>query len=604
MQLSNEQLKTINHINGPALTLAVPGAGKTTMLLYRTMNLINNGIDPSRIITITFSKAASIDMLKRFESLFPNFNKKLYFSTIHAFSYRIILEYSRLRGKKYSLIEESSSSKYEILSKIYYEINKKTVSEENLEKIISKISYFKNSLIQPSNAKTDIPKFVEIFKMYESYKNAKGIIDFDDMITLAIDILKTDEYIRQKFKSQYDYYQLDEGQDTSIAQFELVKILSSPNNNLFIVADDDQSIYAFRGANPEYLLNLQKIYKDLKIYFMQTNYRSTKNIVNTSNLFIKNNKNRFNKSIVTNNNYSEPVNIIKVLNNQEQYKYILNDIAKNPDKTYAIIYRNNLSSLGLVEYLERNNKDFNIRGNRLKFFSHFVVRDILEIISFSHNLNDIENFSKFYYKIKGYVSKKHINYIANNSGKNIFMVLLSYPNLPEYYRKNIFSLMEDFKNLKKLSIESAIDFVLYNLEYDNYLKEFSKKFGFSYDSLREFSQHLKYIASSEKTLDGLLGRLKHLEYLTNTTRYTNSNLTLSSIHSVKGREFDIVYVIDMIEGVLPSDIDAEEGSLEEERRLFYVAMTRAKSKLCLLSPKYYNNTISKISCFLTEISNF
>ncbi|MGO3751931.1 MAG: ATP-dependent helicase [Peptoniphilaceae bacterium] len=604
MKLSDEQLKAIQHINGPALTLAVPGAGKTTMLLYRTVNLINKGIDPNRIITITFSKASSLDMEKRFKNLFPNFNKSLRFSTIHAFSYRIVLQYSKLRGKNFKLIEDSSNSKYDLISKIYFSIYKKIISEETLEQIISKISYFKNSLIDPKNSKTDIPGFNQIFEAYEKYKYDNNLIDFDDMITLALNILKKDDYIRNKFKSQFDYYQLDEGQDTSLAQFELINYLAAPKNNLFIVADDDQSIYAFRGANPEYLLNLKKTYKNLSLYYLQNNFRSSKNIVTTSNLFIKNNIKRFDKNIFTSNDYLEPVNIIKVNSNKEQYSFIYEKIKSEPQKTHAIIYRNNLCSLGIVEYLERKNITFNIKGNKLKFFSHFVVKDILSIIDFSNDMGNIEKFSKFYFKIKGYISKKHIEYIKKNPGKNVFRILLNYPNLPSYYRDNIFSLMAEFKKLKNLNIHDQINVVLYDLAYDEYLRDFSKKFGFNYESLNEFSSYLKFIAKSERDLESLIGRLKHLEFLINSKSNYNTNVTLCTIHSVKGLEYDYVYVVDLVEGVLPSLKSKDEGSLEEERRLFYVAITRAKSHLYLIYPKNYNGNYSIMSSFLKEISNF
>ena len=227
------------------------------------------------------------------------------------------------------------------------------------------------------------------------------------MVVKALDVLKSEVNIRNKYKNMYKYIQLDEGQDTSISQFELLKYLTAPKHNLFIVADDDQSIYAFRGSNPNYLLNIEKVYKDVKYYYLQYNFRSSKNIVSTSNLFIRNNKNRFNKNIVTVNDYISPVNIIKVQNNKEQYKFIKKKMVESPDKSYAVIYRNNLSSLGLVEYFERNKVEFNVKGNRLKFFNHFVVRDVLNIIKFSYNMDDIDLFSEIYYKIKGYISKTY-----------------------------------------------------------------------------------------------------------------------------------------------------------------------------------------------------
>ncbi|MDO5040877.1 MAG: ATP-dependent helicase [Peptoniphilus sp.] len=604
MKLSQEQLKAISHLQGPALTLAVPGSGKTTILLYRIINLLKSGVSPDRILTITFSKSQSLDIAKRFNLLYPNSKVKPEFSTIHAFCYKILHMYSRLRGKTFKLIDENPSAKYKLISNLYYELNRMTLSENSLENIINKISYLKNSMIDPKFSNTKIPGFRDIYERYESYKQRNNLIDFDDMILYALKVLRSDNYLLRKLRSKYEYIQLDEGQDTSLSQFALIQLISSPKNNLFIVADDDQSIYTFRGASPQYLLNLKDKYKDLTFYYLSRNYRSSKNIVNTSNLFISKNINRYEKNIYTDNGYKEPVNIIKVNTNTEEYEFIYDNILKNKDLSHAIIYRNNLSSLSLVEYLERKNVNFNIRGSKLKFFSHFIVQDILNIISFSEDQKNVEAFSKIYYKIKGYISKKHLDFIRNNSGDNVFKTLLRYKGLNEFYKNNIFELMADFNKLKKLNISHQIEFVFYNLNYNRYLKDVTNKFNYDYTELKEFYHQLKLIAKSEKSLDSLLGRLAYLEYLISTKSYANSNLSISTIHSVKGLEYDCVYVIDLTDDVLPSmRSDKDPDEYQEERRLFYVAMTRAKEYLYLMYPKTFNETPKAMSSFLEEIAN-
>lgn len=610
MQLSQAQLKATQHINGPALVLAVPGAGKTTMLLYRTMNLINNNINPNRILSITFSKASSLDMQNRFKELFPDFTFNIKFSTIHAFCYRIILDYSRLTNKSFMLIDSDAKGKYNILRNIYKSVNNSVATEEKLEMIISDISYLKNLMKLPNNLsgfKSEVPGFKEIYSRYELYKSENNLIDFDDMILKSIEILKTNESIKNKYLNLYDYYQLDEGQDTSVAQFYLIKLLCKNHNNIFIVADDDQSIYGFRGANPEELLNLKKEYKDLKIYFMENNYRSSKNIVNTCNLFINNNLKRFDKSITTKNDFLNPVNIIKVSNNEEEYKFIEEEIQKDPNKKYAILYRNNICGLGLVEYFERRSIDFNIRDSRVRFFSNFVIQDILNIIAFSEDLSNIALYESFYYKIKGYISKKHIAYLKKHSGKNIFMVLMNYPGLSTRYKETLSTLIRDFKNIKNKPLDKKIEIILYKLEYDNYLQESSEKFGSNYKVLNEYVYYLQFIAKEEDSLESLIGRLKHLEYIMKKPKIKDTNLTMSTIHSVKGLEYDTVFVIDLVEGMLPSYKaldDPKKILLEEERRLFYVAMTRAKSNLFLLFPKKHNSNPSEISRFLAELTNY
>lgn len=604
MKLSVEQITAINHIEGPALTLAVPGSGKTTLLLHRILHLVRLGVDSSEILTITFSKSAQLDMKKRFEELSESAYLKPQFSTIHAFSYRILRDYYQKKGRTMYLIDDSGNSKYEILKNIYFKINHRNVGDENLEQIISKISYYKNSLEIPSNRDAKIINFVKIFDEYEKYKSENNLIDFDDMVPNALFALKEDGALRNKYKSMYKFIQLDEGQDTSVAQFEFLRYLTSPHHNLFIVADDDQSIYKFRGASPEYLLNIKNIYKNVKFYYLQYNFRSSKNIVDTSDIFIKTNKSRFDKNISTINNFYEPVNIIKVDDNTSQYKFIEDMYLKNPNLSYAVVYRNNLSSLGLVEYFERNGRDFSIKGNRLKFFNHFVVRDVLNIIKFSYNNNDIDLFSEIYYKINGYISKNHILFLQRNSKGDVLKSLLNYPNLPAYYKDNIYSLIHDFKKLKSLKVNEQIDYVLDFMGYNTYLKDFANKFGYSYTSLAEFIHYLRFIASSSNNLEDLIGRLKHLESILSKPDVKKTNLTFSTIHSVKGLEFDCVFVIDIVDGVIPSNLGEDEQDLEEERRLFYVAMTRARQHLYLIAPKNHNSQTASLSPFIEEISKY
>lgn len=610
MQLSEAQLKATQHIEGPALVLAVPGAGKTTMLLYRTMNLINNGIDPSRILSITFSKASSLDMENRFKTLFPNYNRNIKFSTIHAFCYKIIFDYSRTTNITYKLIDANAKGKYDVLKKIYISVNNSVPTEDKIETIISEISYLKNMLIFPDNMKgftSEISNIKEIYRLYEKFKEEQYLIDFDDMILKSIEILENNISLKNKYMNMYDFYQLDEGQDTSVAQFYLIKLLCKNTNNLFIVADDDQSIYGFRGADPKELFALKKEYKDLKIYFMENNYRSTKNIVNTCNLFISNNLNRFDKSIHTDNDFSQPVNIIKVENNNEQYKFIEDIINKNPEKTHAVLYRNNICGLGMVEFFERRNIDFNIRDSKIRFFNNFVLRDILNIIAFSEDLSNISLYEDFYYKIKGYISKKHINYIKEHPGKNVFMILMNYPGLSTRYKDTLAGLIHDFKEIKRKPLHKKIDLILNKLKYDEYLQDSAEKFGSNYKVLSEYTYYLQYIAQNEDNLGSLIGRLKHLEQLMKKPIYKESNITFSTIHSVKGLEYDFVYVIDLIEGMLPSNKaleDPKKTLLEEERRLFYVAMTRAKSNLYLIYPKKHNSNSSEISRFLAELTQY
>ncbi len=612
MNLSKEQIKAINHITGPALVLAVPGAGKTTVLIHRTVNLIlNHDTSPERILSITFSKASAKDMKRRFNDLFPDVSSiPISFSTIHSFCFNLIREYAYVNRIKYTLIEGNKTkvNKYSLIKQIYLETNGEHVTEEKLESLLNYIGYIKNMMIPVEDfikeEKPNIDNFRSIFITYEKYKRDNNYIDFDDMLSLTFEILSTNKYILDKYSRKYDYIQVDEGQDTSKVQLEIIKLLAYPVNNLFIVADDDQSIYGFRGAYPKGLLNFNKIFPEGKMFFMEENYRSSKNIVSVCNRFIKMNTLRYNKSISTENSFIEPINIVKVNSILEQYKYIINDLKDKQMIDCAILYRNNLSSIGLIDYLEKNNIPFYMRDIKTRFFNHWLIHDIINFMEFAKDTSKMSTYEKFYYKKKGFISKKQINYAKTLDYRlSVFDRITDFPGIPGYYKSTLRQLKLDFRKLSKMRPEKAIDFIEYNLEYERYLKENSMKFGHTYDGLKTTLYYLKLIAQDTGNLDELISRLKHLENLCLNSRNLKDGITLSTVHSAKGLEFDRVYIIDLVDGSFPTSSSIEQFNkgkydpLEEERRLFYVGMSRAKNHLSLI-------TISKIGDKMVDTSRF
>ena len=612
MNLSKEQEKSINHITGPALVLAVPGAGKTTVLIYRTVNLVlNHKVSPERILSITFSRASAKDMKKRFNDLFPDVSSiPVSFSTIHSFCFNLIREYAYTNRITYTLIEgnESKVNKYNLIKQIYLDTNHEHITEEKLESLLNHIGYVKNMMISVDTfvkeKKTNIDNFSSIFNAYEKYKKDNKFIDFDDMLSLAFEILTKDKYILDKYRRKFDYIQVDEGQDTSKIQLEIIKLLSFPNNNLFIVADDDQSIYGFRGAYPKGLLNFNKIFPEGKIFFMEENYRSSKNIVSVCNKFIKMNTLRYNKTISTKNSFIEPINIVKVNSILDQYEYIIDDLKDRKLDNCAILYRNNLSSIGLIDYLEKNNISFYMRDIKARFFNHWLIQDIINFMVFSQDTSKMSIYESIYYKKKGFISKKQINYAKTlNYKQSVFQRIMNFPGIPEYYKKTLRELTRDFKSLSKMKPEKAIEFIEYNLEYERYLKENSMKFGYTYDVLKTTLYYLKLIAKETKNIDELMARLKHLENISSKSKDLKDVITFSTVHSAKGLEFDRVYMIDLVDGSFPSSASIDEYNngkyelLEEERRLFYVGMSRAKYHLTLI-------TIDRIGDKKVDVSRF
>lgn len=616
MNLSKEQEKAIQHIKGPALVLAVPGAGKTTVLIHRTVNLIlNHKVSPERILSITFSRASAKDMKERFNRSFSDISSiPINFSTIHSFCFSLIREYAYINKIKYTLIEEDKNqlNKYNLIKKIYLDTNHEYITEEKLESLLNSIGYIKNMMLSVEefvkHNKPDIENFKIICNHYEKYKRDNNLIDFDDMLTTALEILISNKYMLDKYRAKYDFIQVDEGQDTSKAQLEIIKLLSSPNDNLFIVADDDQSIYGFRGAYPKGLLNFNKIYSNGKLFFMEQNYRSSKNIVSVCNQFIKKNTLRYSKNISTDNSYVEPINIIKVNSIDEQYKYIIDDFKNRDSSNCCVLYRNNLSSIGIIEFFERNNIPFYMRDIKVRFFNHWLIQDIINFMIFSKDTSNMNIYETLYYKKRGFISKKQINYAKTlNYNLCVFDRITYFPEISNFYKSTLKELKFDFKRLSKLHPAKAINFIEHELEYERYLKENSMKFGYTYDALKTTLYYLKLIASKTETLDDLIQRLKHLEYLCKNSRNVKNTVTLSTIHSAKGLEFDRVYMIDLVDGDFPSisSIEAcEKGRyelIEEERRLFYVGMTRAKYHLSLITMNNIGDKYVEPSRFILEL---
>lgn len=616
MNLSKEQILAVAHISGPALILAVPGAGKTTVLIHRTVNLIQtHKTRPDRILSITFSRASARDMKERFSQSFKDISSiPISFSTIHSFCFNLIREYAYVNNIKFTLIEGDKSpvNKYNLIKKIYLDTNNSHITEEKFESLINAIGYIKNMMISPDkfleDKKPGIDGFKTIFEEYEKYKRKNNLIDFDDMLSITLNILNRNEHLLRKYRDKYDYIQLDEGQDTSKIQMEILKKIAFPKNNLFVVADDDQSIYGFRGSDPKGLLNFKEIFPDGKLFFMEKNYRSSKNIVSVCNKFISFNTLRYDKTISTDNSYVEPINIVKLESIIDQYNYIKDDIEGRDLRNISILYRNNLSSIGLIDFLEKNKIPFYMRDVKVKFFNHWMVQDIINFMKFSRDTSNISLYESIYYKKKGYISKKQLNFAKTLNYKwPVLDRIMKYPDIPIYYRSTLRELTADFRRLAFLNPLDSIDYIEYNLEYEKYLKENSIKFGYTYDSLKTIMYYLKLIAKETRSLDELIERLKYLEALCMNSRDEKEGLTLSTIHSAKGLEFDRVYMIDLVDGHFPSSssIDLKQKNViddfEEERRLFYVGMTRAKYHLSLLSVNNLGNRLVNPSRFLNEL---
>ena len=613
MKFTSQQVDAIKHFEGPALILAVPGSGKTTVLLNRILNLINNhNIDPSEIISITFSKSQGIDMERRFLAQNPEFRGKITFKTIHAFCYEIVRNYMKLKNIKKTLIEGNNEfNRILILKRVYYQKNYKKLSDEEINDFFSIYDYTKNKMydfegyLRKNHFISNRSLMLKLYNLYDEIKIQNNFMDFNDLLILANEYISTDKKLLKALKNRYKFFQIDEGQDTSTLQFEIIRKIVFPENNVFIVADDDQSIYSFRGASPENLLNFKNIYPNSKIFFMDKNFRSTKNIIKISNKIIQGNKIRYEKSSKHTTEENSQIMLFKVKNSTIQARELVNKISEiNPNETIGVLYRNNISSLYVAEMLKNNDIDFFVKENKFDFYSNRILNDVKNILLFSEDTTDLEVFKRIYFKLNAYIKKDFIAKLEYKPyNQCVLDSLLDLDELNNFYLNKFTSLRNDFKRLKRMKMEDKIDCILYELGYGDYLDNFNEFSNLNYNLIFDL---IKYLSKDLKTFDEFIEKLDNLKELLKNASSSKSNISISTIHSSKGLEYDNVFIIDLIDGEFPQKSilnSFDEKLLEEERRLFYVAMTRARKRLFLYTIKERNNLPVEPSIFYNELKN-
>lgn len=611
MNFTNEQIDAINHFKGPALVLAVPGSGKTTVILNRIINLIeNHDVLPKNILSITFSKSQGMDMERRFLKSFPNLKGQITFKTIHAFCYEIVKNYMKIKNIKKTLIEgDEKINKSTLLKRYFFSMYEQKLLDDVIKDFFSLYDFTKNKMIdfedyvRKNKFISNRLLLLKLYKAYESLKLEYNFIDFNDLLSLANKYISEDKNLLSSIKKRYKFFSVDEAQDTSMLQFEIIKKIVYPENNLFVVADDDQSIYSFRGAEPKNLLEFKKFYKDSKIFIMNHNFRSTKNIIEISNKLISKNKNRYQKNPICTCSENSKIMLFKVKNAHIQMRKLLELIKQiKKDESVGILYRNNISSIYVANYFLENDVDFFVKENGFDFYLNKILLDINNILQFSQNQTDLEIFKRIYFKLNAYIKKDFISKLKYKSyDENILDALLDLDDLNSFYLKKFNALRNNFKMLKKLSMKYKIDFIVNELGYGEYLE--------NYDEIQKLNSNLmidilKYISSNLNSYDDFLQRLKDIKEKLKDANKSSSNISISTIHSAKGLEYDHVFLLDLVDGEFPQKniLNAMDSSLlEEERRLFYVAMTRAKKTLTLFTIKTRNEKEVDTSIFYEEL---
>lgn len=588
IQLNQQQQEAVQSTEGAVLLLAVPGSGKTTVLVTRLGYMIYcKNIHPESILTVTYTVAATKDMSKRFADRFgEEMAEKLEFRTINGICAKIIQYYGRKIGKTpFELVKEEKNTTG-MLVKICQEHGMGYPTESDLKNVRTMITYIKNMMlndkeIQKLEEESDI-RIRGIYQAYCSQMREKKWMDYDDQMLYADKMLRMDSRLLEHFQNLYPYICVDEAQDTSKIQHAIIALLAAKSENLFMVGDEDQSIYGFRAAYPEALLDFEKDHPGARVLLMEENFRSNAKIVSAADKFIQKNTLRHEKHMKAAREAGADIRKISLKSRKAQYVYLMK-IAQECSTETAVLYRDNECAIPLIDLLERKHIPYRMRNAELSFFTHRTVLDIQNIIRFAMNPKDTELFMQIYYRLKLFFRKEDaLNYTNISKEKDIpvWDAILQYGNLEEYQQNYVRSLRRQMKKLLDMTGDKAVDQILVYMGYQDYLK----KMGMNTNKL----EIVKMIGSREDSPEKLLERLKELERIIREKKEEREcRFILSTMHASKGLEYDTVYLLDVVDGILPEKVltsmntasKEEIGAYEEERRLFYVGVTRAKNQL-------------------------
>lgn len=586
--LNEKQIKAVLTVNGPVLLLAVPGSGKTTVLVNRLGYMIYcENIAPENILTLTYTVAATNDMRKRFVSIFgEHYSNAIEFRTINGICAKIITRYGQMIGKTpYELVTDEKK-----LGKLLSDILIRNLSEYPTESDIKNaktlITYCKNMLlsndeIELLGKKENVP-LLQIYTQYNEILRQNALMDYDDQMIYAYRLLQGSPKLLQYYKEKYPYICVDEAQDTSKIQHLIIGLLSGENGNLFMVGDEDQSIYGFRAAYPEALLDFEKDHSEAKVLVMDQNYRSNGKIVAAADAFIQHNMERHEKHMVATRKEDSDIHYISLTTRSKQYSYLAK-VATDCKRETAILYRDNESVIPLIDLLDRQNLPYRIKSVDMAFFTHRVVMDVTNLLQFAINPYDTELFMRIYYKCQTYLKKHQAEELCRISRERNIPILdaIDYTySLNGMIMKQCRSLQTHLRNLLKEPPAKA----LYRIEIPLGYGEYLERNGI--DGNKLFI--LKMLAYQELSVSSFLGRLTYLQHMLMEKPVDyDCPFILSTIHSSKGLEYDQVYLMDVCDGVFPNKTlhalktvtPQDRKNFEEERRLFYVGMTRAKNDL-------------------------
>ena len=613
--LNKEQLEAVKHVNGPMLVLAGAGSGKTRVLTSRIAYLIENGVSVDNILAITFTNKAAKEMKEREIKLIGNDAKSIQISTFHSLGLKIIKEnYARL-GYKSNFVILDSDDTLTVVKKIMKDLNLNP-KFYNARVIRNKISSAKNELIGPDKfSKVEFDQnIITVYEIYMKKLLINNSVDFDDLLTLPIKLFKEYPDVLKYYQDKYKYVLIDEYQDTNEAQYIFSKMLCNNHKNIFVVGDNDQAIYAFRGANYKNILNFEKDYPDCKVILLEENYRSTQNILDAANSVIKHNKMRKDKNLWCNNDVGSKVKYIKVDSDKEECAYVSDKIKELHDNNVsyediAILYRTNAQSRLIEEEMLKNGIPYRIVGS-FYFYNRKEIKDLLCYLRLINNHDDDVSLLRIINTPKRGIGDKTIENITNVATEKGISLFEAIESGKELSFKNAILDME--KKCENLTLTEMVDVVLNDSGMKNeYTSDKSLESEIRLENLEEFKSITKGY-EEEYGVISLTDFLNEVSLVSDISEHQDSNnkVSLMTIHAVKGLEFDNVFIVGMEEGIFPHYNSINEGTIaaiEEERRLCYVAITRAKKNLWMLNAKkrmlFGNTQLNMPSRFMDEIDS-
>ena len=633
MKFNDSQTSAILHKDGPMLVLAGPGSGKTATLVERTKNLIiEHGISPSNILVITFTKAAANEMKSRFEremmqyyensavngSAFSgNRGPQVTFGTFHSIFFMVLKLAYNYNSNNIILEDTKRQAIRELIQKYGLEFRDEN---ELISGILGEISMVKNARIPlehfySTQCGSDV--FHKIYREYEAFLKKHRLIDFDDMQTLTYELFKERPDILSAWQKKYQYILVDEFQDINQLQYSLVRMLAAPQNNLFMVGDDDQSIYRFRGSKPEIMLHIPKDYPDVKQIQLDVNYRCHPEIIKASLQLIGHNKERFSKKIVSGKDFSpdalskkeEKAIAFQLFSNQrEEVLFIIKEIEKFLKQgarlsDIAILFRTNTQPRFLMEQLMSYNVDFKTRDQIPNLYEHWITKDIRAYMDIARGSRARKDFLMIMNKPKRYLSRDSLY----DTQIDFIEWEKLYDEQP-WMAERIEKLHYDIKMLEKLSPYAAINYIRHGIGYEEYLIEYAEYRNLNKEDLFDILDELQASAKGFKNYEAWeLHMQEYAEELRIKAKQKNENpnaVTLATLHSAKGLEFKYVFIMDVNEGIIPYKKALLEQEIEEERRLFYVGMTRAIEHLTICAAKEIHNKPTEVSRFIAEADIF